>query len=231
MHTVIKIIIKLLSLVLIPIAFSYLFLYVIHIPAFSFDSKTIVAYMESFETWAPVIYILFTAATIPLVLVPDVIIATAGGILFGFEYSIIYTTFAWTVGTSINYYLSKLLGRPFLMKLLTSDEVKLLDKFTKHLGWKVIFVSWFVPGGTADVAGYAAGLTDIPFIKYLVAAFPAALLLAIFTSAAGAAISTNPMFVTLFTIAAIFGLVFGFKVVVIHQIIKHFFQKIHIMKG
>jgi uncharacterized membrane protein YdjX (TVP38/TMEM64 family) len=230
MKAALKIISRVLLLLLIPVLVSYFLGHFIHVPAFSFDSQAIATYVKSFGVLAPIVYIFFEAITIPLVLVPDVIVATAGGILFDFRLAVIYTTTAWIIGTTFNFYLSKTLGRPFLEKLLSNGEIKQLDTFTENIGWKMIFLSWFIPGGTADIAGFAAGLTEMSYSKYITAAAPAAFLLAVFTSAAGATISISPILVSFFTVAAVLGLILGFKSVLIYQGVKYLLTKIKAVK-
>ncbi len=225
-----KIASKVLLLISVPIMLSYALEYGWHIQIFSLDSKTVVSYVHSFGIWAPLMYILALAATFILVPVPGVIIATSGGILFGFKIAVFYTTAGFLLGTSVNYYLAKILGRPFLVRLLTKDELLQLDAYSKHMGWQLIFFSWFIPGGVADIAAYAAGLMRIGYRKYIRFAIPAAFLLAILTSGAGAAFTVNPLFVTIFTILAVFGILIGFKAIFIYSGIKYLARKLNLKR-
>ncbi len=231
----IRIVTRILLIVAIPVVISYLLTNIIPISAFSLKREVIEPYLISFRNLAPVAYIILQALTVPLVPIPSVILATVAGALFGFKLATIYTTIAWLLGTSINFYLTRILGRPFLKKLLREDEIIMVDKFASNLGWKLIFFTWFVPGGTADIAGYAAGLTKMAYTKYISAAFLAALLLAILTSAAGATISVNPIFASIFTVGAVLGIVFGFNIVLIHtvssRLIKRLKEKVFFKKG
>lgn len=222
----IRIATKILLIVAIPVVLSYLLTNIIPIPAFSLKREVIEPYLVSFRSFAPVAYIILQALTVPLVPIPSVILATVAGALFGFKLATVYTTIAWLLGTSINFYLTRIFGRPFLKKLLKEDEIVMVDKFACNLGWKIIFFTWFVPGGTADIAGYAAGLTKMTYTKYISAALLAALILAVLTSAAGATISVNPIFTSIFTVGAVIGILLGFKIVFIHTLISRLIRKL-----
>lgn len=215
-----KILLKILLLVSVPIVLSYLFVYLFPIPAFSFKKDEIVTYLTSFKGVAPIIYIVFQAATVLIVPIPSVILATAAGVIFGFWQAVPYTTLAWILGTSANFYIARILGRPFLKKIMGSEELNTVDKFANNIGWKFIFFSWFIPGGTADVAGYAAGLTKMKYWKYFVPVLVSSFLLAILTSAAGTAIAISPLLTALFTIGAALGIIFGVKIVIVISLIK-----------
>ncbi len=199
---------------------------VIKIPAFSLDRNTILAYLSSFSSWAPVIYIFFQILTIPLIPVPSAILATVAGTLFGFIPATIYTTIAWVIGTTINFSLTRIFGRPLLKKLLRGSELSIVDRFSQNLNWKIIFFSWFIPGGTADIAGYSAGITKMAYKRYILSAGPAALLLAILASGAGAVFKMNPIFASILAIGAVVGILFGAKVLVVYHLIKRPGKKI-----
>ncbi|KKT46224.1 MAG: hypothetical protein UW37_C0028G0003 [Candidatus Gottesmanbacteria bacterium GW2011_GWA2_44_17] len=222
----IKIIAKVLLIVAVPTVVSYVISGTNLIPAFSFDTEAIKSYLMATGYRAPLVYIVLQLLTIPLVPVPSVVLATAAGALFGFRAATLYTTIAWIIGTSINFYLTRFLGRPVLKKLLSLEELVMVDKFAGRIGWKLIFFTWFVPGGTADVAAYAAGLTQMTYGQYFSAAFPATVILSILTAAAGAAIYINPIFTTIFTVAAAVGIVLGFKMVLIYKLVTGLVEKI-----
>lgn len=197
----------------------------IKVPAFSLDREVISSYLSSFSSWSPVVYIFFQILTIPLVPVPSAILATVAGTLFGFIPATIYSTIAWLIGTSINFYLTRIFGRPLLKRLLHGDELSRVDRFSQYLNWKVIFASWFIPGGTADIAGYSAGLTKMAYRKYILSAGPAAFLLAVLASGAGAVFKSNPVFASILAVGAIFGIVFGAKAVVIVHLVRKLLKR------
>ena len=217
-----KIFLKILLLVSVPIVLSYLFVYLFPIPAFSFKRDEIIAYLSGFKSIAPIIYIIFQATTVLIVPIPSVILATAAGVIFDFWQAVSYTTLAWILGTSTNFYIARILGRPFLQRIMGNKELNMTDRFADNIGWKFIFFSWFIPGGTADVAGYAAGLTKMKYWKYFIPVLTASFLLAILTSAAGASIAINPFLTALFTIGATLGIILGVKAVVVFSLIKKF---------
>lgn len=217
------IIFKFLLLISIPIILSSSLMYFFPISAFSLKKEEIIMYLSQFKNVAPIIYILLQTSTVLIVPIPSVILATAAGTIFNFWYAVCYTTIAWILGTSINFFIARIGGRLFMKKLMSQEELNKIDKFAEHIGWKFIFLSWFIPGGTADVAGYAAGLTKMNYRKYFPPALVSAFLLSLLTSAAGSAFAVSPLLTSLFTIGAIVGIIFGAKIVIIFSVIKNKF--------
>jgi uncharacterized membrane protein YdjX (TVP38/TMEM64 family) len=214
------IVFKFFLILLIPVIISYLFIHFFPIPAFSLNRDEIITYLLSFRQYALVIYLVLQTATVLIPPVPSVILATAAGVVFGFWKALPLTTIAWVIGTSINFFIARILGRHFLKKTLGPQQTETVDKFANNIGWKLIFLSWFIPGGTADLAGYAAGLTKMSYWRYLAPATASAFVLSIFTSAAGTAIGISPVLTAIFSIGAVLGIIFGVKLLVIFAFVK-----------
>lgn len=215
-----KIFLKFLLILLIPFVIAYTITFIFPIPAFSLKGDAVVTYLSSLAWLAPFVYLILQTVSVLIIPIPSVILATAAGVVFGFWSAVPLTTLAWITGTSINFYIARKLGRPFLSKFLRKEELKSVDKFAEKIGWKLIFLSWFIPGGTADLAGYAAGLTKMKYKKYFVPAVVSAFLLAILASFAGAAFKISPILTAIFTLGAVLGIVFGAKILLLITIIK-----------
>jgi uncharacterized membrane protein YdjX (TVP38/TMEM64 family) len=216
---------KVVFLLMIPIGFAYAFTFLFPIPAFSLKGEGVVNYLLSLNYFAPLIYLFLQAVSVLIIPIPSIILATSAGVVFGFWLAIPLTTLAWIIGTSINFYIARKLGRPFLKKILKNKELVSVDQFAERIGWKLIFISWFIPGGTADIAGYAAGITEMKYSKYFFPALTSAFLLAILASLAGAAYKINPIFTAIFTFGAVLGIAFGAKIIIILTLIKKFLLK------
>lgn len=187
---------------------------------FFVHKEVIVTYLSSFASLAPLLYIVLQVVTILIVPIPSVVLATAAGALFGFWQAVPYTTIAWILGTSVNFYIARIGGRPLMLRLMKREEMEKVDQFADKIGWKFIFFAWFVPGGTADIAGYAAGLTKMRYWKYFVPALLSAFLLALLTSAAGASFAVSPLLTALFTVGALLGIIFGAKIIILVALAK-----------
>lgn len=220
-----KIVLKVFSLLLVPIVFTYIFAFLFPIPAFSLKGEGVVHYLASLNYLAPFVYLLLQTISVLVIPIPSVILATSAGVVFGFWIAVPLTTLAWIIGTSINFYIARKLGRPFLKKFLRAEELSSVDKFAEKIGWKLIFLSWFIPGGTADIAGYAAGITKMKYRLYFLPALVSAFILAILASLAGAAFKVNPIFTTIFTLGAVLGIVLGAKILIILALIKKLLLK------
>lgn len=218
--SVAKIVTKVALIIAIPVILTYGISFIFPIPAFSLKNQQVVNYLQGFKGSAPLIYIVLQAATVLIVPIPSVILAMAAGVVFDFWHAVIYTTVAWIIGTSINFFIARMGGRPLMKKMMNNEELEKIDQFADKIGWKFIFVSWFIPGGTADVAGYAAGLSKMKYVKYFFPALTSAFLLSILTSAAGSTFKVSPILTGVFTLGAVVGILLGAKLILVGAFIK-----------
>lgn len=216
----ISIIVKILLLLSVPIIFALVLMHFVPITTIFFKKELLVSYLSDLAGFAPIIYIFLQATTVLIVPIPSVILATAAGTVFNFWQAAVYTTIAWSIGTTTNFFIARIGGRPLMKRMMSSKELDKVDKFADTIGWKVIFISWFIPGGTADMTGYAAGLSKMKYSKYILPALTSASILSILTSAAGSAIKISPVLTVMFYVGAILGVILGAKIILLFILIK-----------
>ena len=73
------------------------------------------------------------------------------------------------VGAIICFYISKFFGRPLVGKIVGTESLKLADDFFKNYGRYAILIARLLPFISFDLISYAAGLTSIEFLSYLIA--------------------------------------------------------------
>jgi uncharacterized membrane protein YdjX (TVP38/TMEM64 family) len=127
--------------------------------------------------YGPLVFILFKASTniiAPLGGNPFYLIAPQ---LFGFTDGFIYLLVGDLLGYTTSFFLSRVFGRA-IMRVLFSD--KQLDRFDTLLhdveSWKGLALLALAFFGFADFVSYGAGLTKIPYWKYILTATPPMLL-------------------------------------------------------
>ncbi len=124
-------------------------------------------YIQSFGPLAPAIYILvFTL--VPLTLIPNSLVAIAGGTLFGIYYGTLYTILGALFGASLSFALSRSLGRTAIEKLLKNKAIW-LAKCTGQQGFAVVFMLRLIPIIPFDAISYAAGLSKIRYPDFIAA--------------------------------------------------------------
>ncbi|MFH0804396.1 MAG: TVP38/TMEM64 family protein [Candidatus Zambryskibacteria bacterium] len=108
----------------------------------SFDLNQIRPYLKEFSVWAPIIFIiLYTLGTF---FIPSTPFMLAAGILFGFEYGLLYTILSGFFSSVIIFYASRKFGKEWVEKILKYKYLKYLDKYNERLGtgavWDLIIL-------------------------------------------------------------------------------------------
>lgn len=101
-----------------------------------------------------------------LVVVPSSIISIAGGTLFGPIKGFLLNMIGFFLSGTIAFYLSRLLGRDFIDKIIKGKALELDNGLEKN-GFKVIFLFRFPPIFPYDVFSFAAGLTKIRYRDFI----------------------------------------------------------------
>ena len=152
----------------------YLFSFIL-IRVLNIGIAEIQQFVLGFGFLAPVIYsiILFLGLTVPLNPISDFLIINLGVIAFPAYIAIIFTFFAHSGAITVNYLIGRKYGKKVLDKFVNKDNVKYVEKYTKRLTIKNLFLIRFVvPIATmfgADIISYIAGMQKLPFLKYYLA--------------------------------------------------------------
>lgn len=124
-------------------------------------------YIQSFGIFAPIVFIiLFTL--VPLTLFPDSILAIAGGMIFGITKGSVYIIIGAVCGGSLSFFISRLLGKGFVNKLIKKDINK-LDNNIKENGFILILLLRLIPLFPFDIISYSAGLSKIRYKDFILA--------------------------------------------------------------
>jgi len=129
--------------------------------------ENVKAFVECYGVFSPVIYIiLFTI--VPLTLLPDSILAIAGGMCFGMVGGIIYTMIGASFGGALSFFLAKSLGHKVFNKFIKKD-ISNLENSIKNKGFVLVFVLRLIPLFPFDVISYAAGFSGVKFKDFALA--------------------------------------------------------------
>lgn len=135
----------------------------------SCDAKSIKNMMSSFGTFAPIVYIILFSL-VPLTLFPDSILAIAGGMCFGIIKGSIYTIIGALIGGTISFYISRILGREIVEKLV-HGKGKWFEAGVEKKGFLLILSLRLIPLVPFDIISYGAGLSKIKYSDFAFATF------------------------------------------------------------
>lgn len=120
-------------------------------------------YIASFGVGGPIVYM-----TMFSIIPAGSVIAIAGGMAFGMYFGTLYTIIGAMIGATVAFYISRLLGRGAVEKLVTGKLLKFDDGIEKG-GFLLILILRLIPIIPFNVISLGAGLTKIKYIDYLFA--------------------------------------------------------------
>lgn len=133
----------------------------------NFGSEEVKKYINSFGLFSPFVYVIILTL-LPLLFFPDSVIVIAGGMIFGLGKGIILTSLGSFLGATISFYISRLLGRKMVSKLMKGKSVD-LEKYSKQSGLLIILMLRLIPLFPFKAVSYSAGLSSISFKDFTIA--------------------------------------------------------------
>lgn len=126
---------------------------------------TVRNFIAQFGPWGPIVFILL--AQIPYIVAPinGIPFLIAGYYLFGVNMIFLMYPTA-MLGFTINFYISRRWGKPFLAKFIDQKSLKKIDGLAQKHGALTLIAFRVLQGGLGDYVSYAYGLTKISFKKY-----------------------------------------------------------------
>lgn len=135
------------------------------------DREALGQFLSSFGIKSFLVFILMQASQIVLTPIPGEFVQLAGGYIFGTWLGTIYATAGALLGTIVSFTIARLLGYPLLALLFGEHKMAamktLADKPQSKL---ILFVLFFIPGLPKDLLTYAAGVTPINQLQFLLIA-------------------------------------------------------------
>ncbi|MEN8130455.1 MAG: TVP38/TMEM64 family protein [Pseudomonadota bacterium] len=92
---------------------------------------------------------------------PAELVAIANGMIYGPVWGMVITWIGAMIGAYLAFGLARLLGRPFVERLLTQNNRQMMDKWISKHGGRTLLFSRFLPVIAFNLINYAAGLTKI----------------------------------------------------------------------
>ncbi len=118
---------------------------------------------------APLVFVAVQAFQVVVFFIPGEIPQVAGGYLFGLWQGTLLSILGITLGAIFNFFVSRLLGVPFVRSLFKIENVERTRRIVESPKAKLSFFLFFlIPGIPKDILCYAAGLSAMRLGTFLV---------------------------------------------------------------
>lgn len=131
------------------------------------ELDTVRSFVEQSGPWGPLVVIVYTIVShifAPLVNSPVFFLSIA---LYGMADAAIYHYIAGLISATINFAISRYLGRRWVVKLGGKKTLDKVDQLIAKSGDKMLIFSRLFGFALFDFISYAAGLTKISYKKYM----------------------------------------------------------------
>ncbi len=134
------------------------------------DREKIKAFIDSWGSAAPLVFIAIQIMQVIFAPVPGEISGFVGGYLFGATQGFIFSSVGLAVGSAINFWIGRILGDRFIRKLIPEAKREKLDRFITHQGVIVLLFLFMFPGFPKDYLCLLLGITTMPFKIFILLA-------------------------------------------------------------
>ena len=194
---------KILKVILIVIAYL-LALYFFYL---GWRSGAIESFVYHHKIIAPLIYIFVAQSKAIFPVVPGEVIVVMGVVLFGPVLGFLYAVLGLSIGSAVAFYLARKFGKPFVRWFIGEKRYKKIDKLSGEKTLFAFFIIYLLPGTPDDFVTYFAGLTEVPFVLFLIICVLGRLPSYIVYAIGGTSLRNLNLKLMLFSWAGIFALV------------------------
>ena len=130
--------------------------------------RRIRTWIEGWGAAAPLVFMGIQAIQVVVFAIPGEFVQIAGGYLFGGLLGIVLSLAGILVGSTVAFFLARLLGRPFVAAVVPRAQLERVEKLLESRSSRIVFFLLFlIPGIPKDILCYLAGLTPMSFIFFL----------------------------------------------------------------
>lgn len=135
----------------------------------SMSVESIVGYLRSFGVWAVVISFLLMMFQSIIAPLPAFLITFANAAVFGWWQGALLSWTSAMAGALVCFYIARIAGRDLVEKMNKNFSLEKLDEYFDRYGKHTILICRLLPFISFDFISYAAGLTAIKPIPFLIA--------------------------------------------------------------
>ena len=132
----------------------------------NFDN--IITFLEQYHWQSILIYLVLQVLQIIISILPGQVFHFAAGYLYTFFPAFLLTLAGSAIGTTISFFLAKLLGKDGVHLFLGKNRTAYyLERLNSKRSYTIVFLIYLIPGIPKDIVSYAAGISDIRFKPFL----------------------------------------------------------------
>lgn len=132
------------------------------------DREAFKAKIDSYGVWGPVVFIGFQIFQVLISPIPGEAVGVAGGYVLGWFPCLLYSTIGLSIGSWINFFLARLLGRGFVERLIPPQLLAKMTVIMEKQGVIASFVFFVFPGFPKDYYCFVLGLTPIRWRIFMI---------------------------------------------------------------
>ena len=139
---------------------------------FSKDSAMdIIAYLRQHRSVSVLIILALQVIQVVVSLIPGQPVQFAASYMFGIPGALALSVAGAFIGSSIAFFLSKLLGQDSIRVLFGEERINSYsDKLNSAKSVFIVFLIYIIPGIPKDLAAYAAGVSEMRYTPFIIAA-------------------------------------------------------------
>lgn len=172
------------------------------------DAEPLQEWLLQFGMWAPAVSALLQVATSVFPPLPSFLVAIANAMLYGAVLGGLLTFVTALLAAAICFGIARLVGRPGIVRIVSRETLEKVDGFMERRGLLAVFLTRLVPFINPDVVSYAAGVTGIRWLPFLLAIAAGSVPATVFYSVVGAAaIRSTPWVIGMVFASTIVGVI------------------------
>jgi uncharacterized membrane protein YdjX (TVP38/TMEM64 family) len=134
------------------------------------EKKSFAEFLMSLGSYSPIFFILLQALQVVISPIPGELTGVVGGYVYGATFGFGLSTVGLALGSWIAFELARILGKPFVERLVKEELLKKFEFLTTNTGATICFVLFMLPGFPKDVLCYVLGLSRMKPSTFLVLA-------------------------------------------------------------
>ncbi len=134
------------------------------------EREKTMAMVESFGTGAPFIFMLIQILQVAFAPIPGEATGFIGGYIFGAAKGFFYSSLGLTIGSCLNFFIGRFLGKRYIRKLIPEEHLNRFDAMVRRQGIIVLFILFVIPGFPKDYLCLFLGMSLIPFKAFFLMA-------------------------------------------------------------
>ncbi len=147
---------------------TYIYFYQRDVLTYFKSVEDVVLWLEGYKAESMVVYVLLQILQIVISVLPGQAFQLAAGYLYGFPIAIVLALAGAVAGTTITFFLAKILGSDFVHIFFAKDKTdEYITKLNSKRAYTVVFLLYLIPGIPKDVVSYAAGLSEMKFKPFI----------------------------------------------------------------